>query len=46
MISRKSLLVTVVLVFVVALLAGCGTEAVQVPDRDININMDAALAGQ
>lgn len=46
MISRKSLLVTVVLVFVVALLAGCGAETVQVPDRDISINMDAALAGQ
>ncbi len=48
MFSRKNLLVTVILVLVVAVLAGCGSaaEAVQVPDREIMVNMDAAMAGQ
>ncbi|MCB0046879.1 MAG: hypothetical protein KDD92_15750 [Caldilineaceae bacterium] len=46
MISRKSLLVTVVLVFVLAVLAGCTAGTVEVPDREIDINMDDAMAGQ
>jgi hypothetical protein len=48
MFGRKNLLVTVILVLVVAVLAGCGgaADAVQVPDREIMINMDAAMSGQ
>ena len=46
MISRKNLFVTFILVLLVAVLAGCGTEAVQVPDRDVPITMEAAMSGQ
>ena len=48
MFSRKNLLVTMILVLVVAVLAGCGTaeEAVMALERQIDITMEDALAAQ
>ncbi len=46
MLNRRYLVVSVVLVLLVAVLAGCGAGAAAMPDREVTISIDEALAAQ
>ena len=46
MLNRRYLVVSVVLVLLVAVLAGCGAGAAMLPDREVTVSIDEALAAQ
>ena len=46
MLNRKNLAVSFVVVLLLALLAGCAPGGATMPAEDVEISMDAALAGQ
>ena len=46
MLNRKSLVVSFVVVLLLAMLAGCSAGGATMPDGDVEISMDAAMAAQ
>lgn len=46
MLNRKNLVVSFVLVLLVAMLAGCTAGGATMPEGDVEVSMDAALAAQ
>lgn len=46
MLSRRNLAVSFVAVLLLALLAGCQSGTIEVPDRDVATSMDAAMKAQ
>ena len=46
MLNRKNLVVSFVLVLLVAMLAGCAAGGATMPESDVEVSMDAAMAAQ
>lgn len=46
MLNRRNLAVALVAVFLLALLAGCSAAAIEVPDREVQNDIETALAAQ
>ena len=46
MLNRKNLVVSFVVVLLLAMLAGCAAGGVTMPEEEVEISMDAAMAGQ